>query len=182
MEAETMEATGTRASAHAPRPAPTGDAFSQAISEHHRSLTRFAYALCGDVTQAEDIVAEAYARTWPRWRRGRVDNLYGYLRRAVANETYGRHRRRRLERREAERRTPPGPDGQFEAEVDGREMLWDALARLSPRLRVIVVLRIVEDLSEAQTAAMLDIRPGTVKSRMSRALTLLRRTVDNGEG
>lgn len=155
----------------------TEDAFAQAVMVHHQSLARFAYALCGNVTQAEDVVAEAYARVWPRWRRGRVDNLFGYLRRTVANEVYGRHRRRRLERREAQRPPDRPVDGQFETEVGDRDALWAALARLSPQLRVVVVLRIVEDLSEAETAAMLGVPAGTVKSRLSRGLTILRDSV-----
>jgi RNA polymerase sigma-70 factor (sigma-E family) len=183
MEAEAMEAQGLqRARAgHAPRTtAGDGDMFTQAVTDHHQALARFAYALCGDPTQAEDAVAEAYARVWPRWRRGRIDNLFGYLRRSVANEIYGKHRRRRLERREAER--PPGPAvdyGQFERQVDDRDSLWSALTHLSPQLRVVVVLRIVEDLSEEQTATMLGIPVGTVKSRLSRALAVLREVVEN---
>jgi RNA polymerase sigma factor (sigma-70 family) len=149
------------------------------VVRHHTSLTRFAYVLCGNVAQAEDAVAEAYARVWRRWRRGRVDNLYAYLRRSVANEIYGRHRRLLLERREAQRRPDPGDDGAFEAQISDRDSLWAALGDLSARLRVVVVLRVVEDLSEADTAAMLDIPPGTVKSRLSRALSILRATVED---
>jgi DNA-directed RNA polymerase specialized sigma24 family protein len=47
----------------------TNDAFSAAIAEHHQRLAGFAYLLCGNRTQAEDLVAEAYARVWPKYRR-----------------------------------------------------------------------------------------------------------------
>jgi RNA polymerase sigma-70 factor (sigma-E family) len=154
------------------------EAFADAVVQHHKSLTRFAYILCGNSTQAEDAVAEAYARVWPRWRRGRVDNLFGYLRRSVANEIYGRHRRFRLELREAQRPPDRHDDGQFETEVSDRDALWAALGHLTPRLRVVVVLRIVEDLSESETADMLGIPAGTVKSRLSRALAILRSAVE----
>src|SRR5919106_2614213 len=156
------------------------DAFTEAVEVHHQALARFAYTLCGNVTQAEDAVAEAYARVWPRWRRGQVhDNLFGYLRRTVANEIYGRHRRRLLERREAERAPDREADGQFEVAVGDRDSLWKALDYLSSQLRVVVVLRIVEDLSEAETAAMLNLPTGTVKSRLSRGLAVLRDRVED---
>ena len=71
----------------------------RAVADHHRELARFAFRLCGDRTQAEDIVAEAYARVWPNWRRGRVTTLLPYLMRTVANLAFAGHRRRRLERR-----------------------------------------------------------------------------------
>jgi RNA polymerase sigma-70 factor, ECF subfamily len=150
------------------------DLFARAVTDYQQALARFAYSLCGDAAQAEDAVAEAYARVWRRWRRGRIDNLFGYLRRTVANEVYSRHRRRLLEWREASRPAEREFDGQFEAQLGDRDALWTALADLSPQLRVVVVLRVVEDMSEAETAAMLDIPPGTVKSRLSRGLAMLR--------
>ena len=150
-----------------------GDAFSAAVADHHRELARFAFRLCGDRTVAEDVVAEAYARVWPHWRRGRVDALLPYLMRAVANEAFARHRRLRLE---CTRKPPPVSIVQrpFENQVDEHDELWSALDRLPPQQRVVLVLRIVEDLSEEQTATMLGIPPGTVKSRLSRALGALR--------
>ena len=60
--------------------------------------------------------------------------------------------------------------------------MWAALARLSPQQRVVVVLRIVEDLSEEQTATLLGIPAGTVKSRLSRALAVLRATLEDDRG
>ena len=124
-------------------------------------------------------MAEAYARVWPRWRRGQVDDLYPYLRQAVVHQIYGGHRRRLLERREAER-APTGRRRRpaFERQVDDHAQLWAALGRLSPPHRAVVVLRLVEDLSEEEAATMLGIAPGTVKSRLSRALDHLRRLVE----
>jgi RNA polymerase sigma-70 factor (sigma-E family) len=158
------------------------DAFSLAVEGHREGLGRLAYVLCGDAVVAEDVVAEAYARVWPRWRRGRVEDLSSYLRRAVVNEVYQRHRRRSLERREAARPADRRTDLGFEAQVGERDVLWPALARLSPRQRVVVVLRVVEDLSEEQTATLLGVPVGTVKSRLSRALVELRTTLEDDHG
>jgi len=158
-----------------------GDAFSAAVAEHHGELARFAFRLCGDRVLAEDIVAEAYARVWPHWRRGRVAELLPYLMRAVANEAFTRHRRRRLERTKESPQTPVVADP-FEGQVDDHDELWAALDRLAPQHRVILILRVVEDLSEEQTAAMLGIPPGTVKSRLSRALAALRTIVEGNHG
>ena len=88
------------------------DQFARAVADHHADLARFAFRLCGDRALAEDAVAEAYAKVWARWRRGRVDDLMPYLRRAVVNEVYGRGRRRQVEQRYAARagdRLPTGP-------------------------------------------------------------------------
>lgn len=152
------------------------DAFSDAVAQHHRALARFAFRLCGDRTQAEDLVAEAFARVWPHWLRGRVDDLAPYLTRTVANLAYARHRRRTVERTIVLPSAPP-PAG-FEDRVDERDELWAALDRLPARQRVVVVLRVVEDLSEDDTAAMLGIPRGTVKSRLARGLDALRAIVD----
>jgi RNA polymerase sigma-70 factor (sigma-E family) len=167
----TGESDGARANGQT---APTDDgAFTAAVAEHHRELARFAFRLCGDRTAAEDIVAEAYARVLPHWRAGRVDGLLPYLMRTVANEAYARHRRWRLERTK-EPPWAPSDQGRFEDQVESHDELWSALERLPLEQRMVLVLRIVEDLSEEQTAEVLGIRPGTVKSRLSRALGSLR--------
>jgi RNA polymerase sigma-70 factor (sigma-E family) len=154
------------------------DAFTAAVADHHRELARFAFRLCGDRTAAEDIVAEAFARVWVQWRKGRVDVLLPYLMRTVANEAFARHRRRRLALRKEPPAVGPAVQEPFEGQVDDHDQLWSAIGRLAPQQRVVLVLRIVEDLSEEQTAAMLDIPPGTVKSRLSRALATLRAIVE----
>jgi len=160
------------------RPSSEG-AFADAVEQHIRDLARFAYLICGDRDQAEEVVAEAFAKTWPRWRRGKVDSLLPYLRRAIVHEIYGRGRRRRLQRREEERRRPATPDGRFEHHVDERSELWPLMARLPVAQRTVIALRIVEDLSEEQTAELLGVPTGTVKSRLSRALGALRSMMED---
>ncbi len=156
-------------------------AFARAVTEHHRRLAGLAYALCGDRQLAEDLVAEAYARVWPKWRNRQVDDLGPYLRRAVVNLVHGRRRRKVLERRELERRRVDWREGQhFEGRVEDRDQLWDALMRLPVDQRAAIVLRHLEDLSEEETASVLGVRPGTVKSRLARGLTTLRELLDEG--
>ncbi|MCZ7529709.1 MAG: hypothetical protein M5U31_04820 [Acidimicrobiia bacterium] len=74
--------------------------FAAVFAEHHQEVRRLAYALCGDWARADDAAAEAFARTWPKWRRGKVDDVRPYLRRTVVNHVRGRWRRRATERRE----------------------------------------------------------------------------------
>jgi len=158
------------------------EAFSAVVAGHVDELTRFAYVLCGDRMLAEDAVAEAFTKAWPRFRRGEIDVLPAYVRRSVVNEVYRRARRLKLERREAERHHPPPPDGRFDDRVGHGEAIWPLVARLPLRHRMVVVLRVVEDLSESETADILGIPPGTVKSRLSRSLTALRTMVEDDDG
>jgi RNA polymerase sigma-70 factor (sigma-E family) len=151
------------------------DRFVRAVGTEQRRLAGLAYVLCGDRDVAEELVAEAFARVWPKWRAGHVDDLPAYLRRALVNLVQGRYRRRVLERRELGRRTVDWRDGQrFEPGVEMRGELWTALLRLPLEQRTVIVLRHVEDLSEDETAAVLNLRPGTVKSRLARGLATLR--------
>lgn len=156
-------------------------AFAEVVGRHADELARFAYVVCGDRALAEDVVAEALTQAWPRWRRGQIDDLLPYVRRSVVNEVYSRGRRRRLERREEELHRPPGPDGRFEEAVGHQQALWPLVARLPLQQRVVLVLRVVEDMSEAETAGLLGVPAGTVKSRLSRALTALRTMVEESD-
>jgi DNA-directed RNA polymerase specialized sigma24 family protein len=63
--------------------------FADAVRMYSRALKRLAFLLTGDVGKAEDIVAKAYARVWPKYRDDRVEGLGPYLRRAVVNVAIG---------------------------------------------------------------------------------------------
>lgn len=76
------------------------ETFAREVQATKVDLGRFAYLLVGNSTGADDLLSEAYARAWPHFQRGEIDNLPAYLRRSIANLANGRLRRIRLERRE----------------------------------------------------------------------------------
>jgi RNA polymerase sigma-70 factor (sigma-E family) len=148
--------------------------FAVVFNAHHRQAVRLAYLLTSDADQAEDIAAEAFAKVYPRWKKGQVRDVGAYLRRAVANEANSKLRRRYLERREAAKRSG---DLRGERTMDDHtadhDAVWSAIQRLPDRQRHAVVLRYYEDLSEADTAEILGCSIGTVKSQVSRGLAKL---------
>ena len=163
------------------------ESFAAVFNAHHRQAVRLAYLLTSDADQAEDIVSDAFAKVYVQWKKGRVQQVGPYLRRAVANEAKSRLRRRYLERREASRRTG---DERGVLRVDehaaDHDEVWQALQRLPERQRQAIVLRYYEDLPEAETAEILGVSVGTVKSQVSRGLARMQelmaaRTAPGGE-
>jgi len=72
--------------------------FDVVWADHHQAVHRLAMHLVGNPSLADDLVAEAFARTWPRWRSGLVADPLPYLRRAVVNGANDRGRRLEVER------------------------------------------------------------------------------------
>lgn len=158
------------------------DEYALVFEAHHRAIYRLAYLLCGETTTAEDATAEAFARVYPRWRAGQVDDVGGYLRQTVVNQVRGGFRRRLLERREGARHQRQPAMRLVEDLASDREDLARALRSLPPGQRTAIVLRYFDDLTEAQTAAVLGTSVGTVKSQVSRGLDHLRALFgDRGE-
>ncbi|MBI4942920.1 MAG: SigE family RNA polymerase sigma factor [Actinobacteria bacterium] len=155
----------------------TDDGFRAFVDARWPALVRFAWSLTGDRGHAEDVVQAVLVRTWRGWGRIRLDGAGAYVRAAVVNETVSRARRRRV--REVvlpwtgERPEPvPARDAAEDRAV--ADSVAAELARLPPRMRAVVVLRFLEDRSEAETAALLGCSPGTVKSQTNRAMARLR--------
>jgi RNA polymerase sigma-70 factor (sigma-E family) len=157
------------------------DSFASVFNAHHRDAVRLAYLLTSDADQAEDVVSEAFAKVYVQWRKGHVNDVRSYLRRAVANQANSKLRRRYLERREAERRT--GDDRGVRLLDDHaaeRDVVWQAIQQLPDRQRTAVVLRYYEDLSVEQTAEILGVSTGTVKSQVSRGLAKMQELLSAG--
>lgn len=122
----------------------------------------------GDIDLATDAVDEAMVRAYQRWMQVRTyHNPSGWVYKVALN--HARSRLRRLARRRAHSGGGPTTIAQPELEP----AIVSALAKLSVEHRSVVVCRLVLDWSEADTAAALGIRPGTVKSRLARALAQL---------
>jgi RNA polymerase sigma-70 factor (sigma-E family) len=151
------------------------EGFAQFVEARERALQRTAYLLTGDWALAEDLVQTALARTWPRWERiRRRDDPEIYVRRVMVN-TWTTWKRRRWR---GERPSAAMPDtaaaGDMAEEVTVRIGLRGALGSLTPRQRAVLVLRVYDDLPEAQVAYVLNCAVGTVKATMSQALAKLR--------
>lgn len=140
-------------------------------------LKRLAYLLTGDLPTAEDLLQSAYARLLPRWRTvGRFDDPDAYVRRIMVNlRTSWWRRHRGLESSVAAPAVPaPGDLAHEQAELD---LLLQALRALPARQRTAVVLRHYCDLSEAETARVMGITVGGVKSQTSKGLAALRQAL-----
>jgi RNA polymerase sigma-70 factor (sigma-E family) len=148
--------------------------------QHHQRLLRIAFLLSGDDRVAEDLVADAFAKAYRHLARGRVDDPGAYLRRAVVNG-WKRQLGRRIRDRERARSLRVGWDHAFEDTSVERERILAALATLSARQRSVVVLRFLDDLSEAETASTLGISPGAVKTHSHRGLARLRTTLQEDQ-
>jgi RNA polymerase sigma-70 factor (sigma-E family) len=146
------------------------DAFARSRMAH---LLRFGNVLTGDPHRAADLVQDALERTALAWPRVvRHDDPEGYVRRAMVNRHISVWRRLRRERLVAD-----APDTPYDQPSGHDAALWHELRQLPPRQRAVLVLRYYEDLSEAETAAILGCSVGTVKSQAARALTRLRQRV-----
>jgi len=156
--------------------------FDEFVQARTHTLLRAARLLTGDQHLAEDLVQSALARTYLAWRRlhdsGNAEaytrrvmyrlHVDGWRRRRVVEVLAGPPRGRREPRPEA--RSPDPAD-----EIAARVMLRRALGRLTARQRAVLVLRFLDDLSERETAQVLDCSVGTVKSQTAKALAALRR-------
>jgi RNA polymerase sigma-70 factor (ECF subfamily) len=164
-----------------------GDAFEAILRRYDRRLYRTARAILRDDVEAEDAMQEAYVRAYEHLGgfEGRA-RFSTWLTRIVVHETLGRLRRR-------ERAEPVGLVGDLREELMAdlssagadperaaldRELgafLEQAIDELPQGIREVFVLRAVEELSVAETAACLDVPEDTVKTRLFRARGHLQR-------
>jgi RNA polymerase sigma-70 factor (sigma-E family) len=146
--------------------------FDEFVAVRSPALLRTAYLLTGNWASAEDLLQTALTKCWRGWARV-TGNPEPYVQTAILN-TYLSWSRRLWNR---ETPTDVLPDTAHDAgsgDVDERELVWAALARLPRRQRAVVVLRYYLDLSETETARLLGVTVGTVKSQNSKALATLR--------
>jgi len=146
--------------------------FDEFVAARSSGLLRTAYLLTRDHALAEDLLQTALAKAWFAWSRIET-SPEAYVRRILVT-TYASWWRRRWNGEHATDELPEAPGPDASAASDTAHDLWTAMGRLPRRQRAVVVLRYVEDLTEAQTAELLGCSVGTVKSQASKALAKLR--------
>ena len=143
--------------------------FDALYHAEYAAMVRLARRLVDSTERAEEIVQDAFAKVYDRWHR--LDEPGGYLRTAVVNGA-----RSELRKREVRRRVGLHP--RRGEEPGDRDYLLDALDGLPPKRKTALVLRFYLDMSEKDIAEAMDVRPGTVKSLISRGLAELRTVID----
>lgn len=153
--------------------------FTAFMRDAQPPLLRTAYFLCGDPDLARELVQDALVRTYLAWPKVRQETALAYARRILVN---GRADHGRRLRREVPspvlREVLVDPDT---SHVE-REQLVELLAQLPEQQRKVIVLRYCADLSERQTADLVGLSVGGVKSAASRGLAALRQLAISSEG
>jgi RNA polymerase sigma-70 factor (ECF subfamily) len=157
------------------------DAYERLMREYERFAYRVAFLITRDAGDAEEAIQDAFVKAYrslSRFRRGAP--FRPWLLKIVANEARSRRRTRvrhgLIAARAIGEHTAGEGDRSAEASLlsaEERRRLLAAIDSLPERMRDVVTCRYLLELSETDTAAALDIRPGTVKSRLSRALERL---------
>ncbi|HIE08452.1 MAG TPA: RNA polymerase sigma factor [Armatimonadetes bacterium] len=147
-------------------------AFKVLAERHREGILNLAYQMVGDPEEAEDIAQEVLLRMLRHWRKFRGDNLRPWLFRMTVNLCMTALKRRK--RREAPLDEVEGLEAKG-ADPTAMIAVREALSRLSPKLRAVLVLRELHGLDYAEIAQVLKVPVGTVRSRLSRAREEFRR-------
>ncbi|MBI5960647.1 MAG: RNA polymerase sigma factor [Chloroflexi bacterium] len=161
-------------------------AWSALVQQHQEALFRLAYLMVGDADEAQDIAQEAFIRAYRLWDRfDSTRPLRPWLLRITSN--LARNHRRgagrywaalvRLVQSEAAGEEPDSAET-----INGQQMearaLWQAVKKLDGKDQQVIYLRFFLDLPVAEVAETLELPPGTVKSRLHRALERLRGVIE----
>ena len=156
---------------------PVPDSFEAFARARARHLFRSAWLLCGQRTEAEDLVQETLAKVYVRMHRTLAPPLANPAAYAqtVLMRTFVSSRRRRSSTETPYDDLPDAVAADHADDADLRVVLAAALGELAPLDRAVVVLRHLDDLPVDEVARLLDISPGAVRNRSMRALARMRK-------
>lgn len=161
------------------------------LQANNRRLFRIARGILRNDSEAEDVVQETYVRALTHLDGFRGDSsLSTWLTRIAMNEAMGRRRRpeselRPQDRPEAEIIPFPAAANDPEKSMAQRQIqgvVETAIDDLPEPFRLVFIARVIEEMSIEETAALLDLKPETVKTRLHRARALLRQNVERKIG
>ena len=163
------------------------DAFEELVRRYDRQLLRIAHNLTHNLEDAEDVVQEAFLKAYLKLDQFQGSSKFStWLMRILINQGLMKLRKRR-DVQEISIDEPPKDDAlpmdladwspdpeQLYGRSELREILSKALDRLTPRARVVFVLRDVEGLTIEETSTLLNLQPAAIKARLYRARLQLR--------
>jgi RNA polymerase sigma-70 factor (sigma-E family) len=157
------------------------DAYVEYVAARRDWLRRLAYRLCGDWDRADDLAQQVCVRLYVYWHKAAAaDTVDAYVRQMAVHAWLTEQRGGWFRRVLA---VPAVPDRPVAGPDPGRRLdILDALAHLAPGHRAVLVLRFWEQLSVAETAALLRCAEGTVKSQTSHGLAALRKLLPGYAG
>ncbi|MEV6413741.1 SigE family RNA polymerase sigma factor [Kribbella sp. NPDC051718] len=149
-------------------------AFEAYFTARSGAMRGTAFLLCGDWHRAEDLVQQTFTKIYLAWRRiEQRESMDNYTRQTLVR-TFLSERRRAWFRHESIG-SPASDRAAPAAELtEERLVLMEALVKVPPKQRAVLVLRYWEDQSVEQTASLLDCSTGNVKSQAARGLATLR--------
>ncbi len=143
------------------------------VTTYQPVVFRAAYLILRDTQAAEDVAQDTFIRAYnAALRSDPGEGVRSWLYRIAVNTSLNELRRRKRETAAVSRIGGTGGYDPMDSS-DTRSVVSGAIDRLPDRLRVAVICRYFLDLSETEMAAVLRVRPGTVKSRLHEARRLL---------
>ncbi|MEZ0110983.1 RNA polymerase sigma-70 factor (sigma-E family) [Catenulispora sp. EB89] len=157
---------------------PDDGEFTKLVAARSLALRRMAYLMCGDWTQAEDLVQVAFIKLHAAWGRVRSEQgVDAYLRTTLLRACIDEKRRAHWRREQPSSDAMPDLAAVHDSavtRVSDREVVVAALRRLPPGQRAVLVLRFFDDQDIEGTARLLGVSTGTVKSQTARGLAAMR--------
>jgi RNA polymerase sigma-70 factor (sigma-E family) len=151
--------------------------FEEYVSARGQELVRLGFTVSGDYQRAEDLAQIALMQAFRSWRKVRkADDPHHYVRRILINAYLSMTRRRSFSEAPTAELDPHRTVPDHATDIVNSDDLWRALAALSARERVVLVLRYYQDLDDRTIADVLGIKPSSVRATASRALATLRKT------
>jgi len=169
------------------------EAFSDLMELHETSVYNLCLRMCGNPEDAKDLAQEAFLKAWRGLRFYKFESQFStWLFRLTSNVCIDFLRRQK--RRPSVSLIMEGEEGETELEIADSDpspeeqiLHWErsrtieqAMNRLDEESRVILTLRVIEDLSYEQIADILDLKIGTVKSRLARGRLKLKKILEDG--
>ncbi len=149
--------------------------FEEYVSARGQELVRLGFTVSGDYQRAEDLAQIALMQAFRSWRKVRkADDPHHYVRRILINAYLSMTRRRSFSEAPTAEIDPPHAVPDPATGIVDSDDLWRALAALTARERVVLVLRYYQDLDDRTIADVLGIKPSSVRATASRALATLR--------